>query len=79
MSYNFPTTTCQLEVSPAFSHVFIKTEVHGKKFLDIGRHGKQATVDNTTIHSFPNITGHILYFKSKNKAIVGIGKQAQFM
>lgn len=53
--------------------------MHGKKFLDIGRRGKEVIVDNTTIHSFPNITGHVLCFKSNNKAIVRTGKQAQFM
>lgn len=60
-------------------HVFLKTR-HGKKFLDIRRRGKKkVTVDNTTIHSFPNITGHVLYFNRNNKAIVRTGKQAQFM
>lgn len=40
---------------------------------------KKVAVDNTTIHSFPSIRGHILYFNLNNKAIVCTGKQAQFM
>lgn len=48
--------------------------MRGKKFLDIGRRGKKATVDNTTIHSFPNTTGHVLYFKSNNKGHCSHGK-----
>lgn len=40
---------------------------------------RKVTVDNTTIHSFPNIAGHVLYFNLNNKAIVCTGKQAQFM